>query len=86
MALFRYFLILISVGVAGFLGYICATERVNAPWVIGGFLVASVLNAVYLAVAGPPVEETRRFRLWRLFNLWLDTKESELKRRLKSDQ
>jgi hypothetical protein len=81
MALFRYLLILISVGAAGFLGYISATERVNAPWIIGGFIVASLLNALYLSIAGPPNGTTKKFRVFRLISLWLDAKENELRQR-----
>ena len=83
MALLRYFLILTSVGVAGFLGYILATEQVHVPWTVSGFIAACVLNAIYLVAAGHPIKDARRFRFFRLFSLWLDAKEAELKVRAK---
>ena len=81
----RYLLIAASLGTAAFLSYIVATEKIYAPWIIAGFIASCLLNAAYLLWARPS-GEPRKSRIFGLFSLWLDAKESELRGRAKRSQ
>lgn len=80
MHILRYLLIITSFGTAAFLTYICSTERVHAPATIAFFIVACVVNGIYLARTATS-NWPAKSRISVLFNLWLDAKESELKAR-----
>lgn len=79
----RYLLIAASVGTAAFLGYVSMTEQVHAPWFVFGWFFACLLNAGYLAWAGPSATKPQKSRIFGLFGLWLDAKEAELRERAK---
>jgi hypothetical protein len=67
----RHLLIAVSVGTAGFLLYIVATEQIHAPWIMAWFIAGCLLNAGYLAWAGPPAGKPEKSRIFGLFDLWL---------------
>jgi hypothetical protein len=78
----RYLLIVKSIVTAGFIAYSAAKERFNVPWFVVAWFLACVLNAGYLAWAGVPNDKPQKSRILRLFQLWLDAKESELEARI----
>jgi hypothetical protein len=78
----RYLLIAASLGTAAFIAYITVMDRFKVPWFVFGWFFACLLNAGYLAWAGPPTGKPQKPRILRLFGLWLDAKESELKARV----
>jgi hypothetical protein len=80
MELLRYFLMAASVGGSAFMFYIAATQGADDQWKGISFAIGLAINFVYLAVSR---RSTREPRLWRLFGLWLDAKESELRKRAK---
>jgi hypothetical protein len=79
MELLRYFLMAASVGGSAFMFYIAAHTGAD-QWKGISFAIGLAINFVYLAVSR---RSTREPRLWRLFGLWLDAKESELRKRAK---
>lgn len=81
MSWLRYLLIAASLETAAFLAYISMTEEVHAPWFVGGWFFACLLNAGYLVWAGSPVSQPQKSRIFRLFGLWLNAKEAELRNR-----
>jgi drug/metabolite transporter (DMT)-like permease len=76
----RYLLIAASLGTAAFLAYIAMTEQINAPWFLVAWFFACLLNAGYLAWAGAPAGKPQKSRIFGLFALWLDAKESSVKK------
>lgn len=78
MRLLRYLLVVVSAGTAGFLIYVTVTDR-HVPWFVYGWAAACVLNFVYLLLNHRPAGTFRLFRLW---GLWLDAKEGELRARI----
>jgi hypothetical protein len=70
-------------GNSSFPGVHVATETVNVPWTVAGWIVGCLLNAGYLL--WQPVRP-QKSRIFGLFHLWLDTKESEFRQRLRRSQ
>jgi hypothetical protein len=84
--LLRFVLIAASIGAAGLLAYLTIKDSFrDVPWFVYGWFLGCILNAGYLITEDlTPNKLRQKSRILRLFELWLDAKETELKKRINS--
>ena len=87
MRLLRYFLLLASAGWIVFILWIVATATQRASkeeyLITGAFVLYAALNIIYVWLSSTVGQKPGR--IGRLFSLWLDAKEAELRRRTQGD-
>jgi hypothetical protein len=76
----RFLLAILSVGAAGWIVYRGFVDHPHPIWPLYVVPPTLLLNAYCLVTAAAP-----KFRIFRLFGLWFDAKETELRARARKD-